>query len=54
MDGKKDTKNNSPNGWTDGELNDQHENNSPKGWTCRWNLNGREENTGQTDGRMEN
>ena len=23
-------KNNTPNGWTDGELNDQHENNSPK------------------------
>ena len=28
-------KNNSPNRWTDGELNDRHENNSPKGWTVQ-------------------
>ena len=24
-----------PKGWTDGELNDQHENNPPKRWTKR-------------------
>ena len=29
------TKNNFPTGWTDGELNGQHENNSPKGWTVQ-------------------
>ena len=32
--------NNSPNRWTDGELNDQHENNSPKDGES----NGRHEN----------
>ena len=55
MDGKKDTQNNSSNGWTDGELNDQHENNSPKGWTCRWKLkwSGRKHwPNGRTDGEL--
>ena len=33
-------KNNSPNRWTDGELNDQHENNSPTDGES----NGRQEN----------
>ena len=33
-------KNNSPNRWTDGELNDRHENNSPKDGES----NGRHEN----------
>ena len=33
-------KNSSPNRWTDGELNDQHENNSPK----HGESNGRHEN----------
>ena len=33
-------KNNSPNGWTDGQLNDRPENNSPNRWTDA-ELNGR-------------
>ena len=52
-------KNNSPKGWTGGQLNGQHENNSPKNWTVQNNspkgwmggkLNGQHENNSPKDG----
>ena len=49
-------KNNSPNGWTDGELNGRLENNSPNRWTDG-ELNDQHENNspkhGESDGRHE-
>ena len=42
-------KNNSPNGWTDGELNGWLENNSPNRWTDG-ELNDRHKNNSPKDG----
>ena len=59
-------KNNSPNGWTDGELNGRLENNSPNTWTDgelndwlknnspdRWTDGKLKKITRQTDGRVQ-